>query len=206
MNSVTSSAADPVTTSTFQQAADADTFSSAPASRWASCRSHNQKIQAARRVANGARRDRTRTAKPRRCSPTGPATTWADEKLPLQLSSGASDRVQQCCAIGVQCAKLGELNRSGQSADSPSADVMPLSAHPDAQRVQLFQRLPQRVPGRLPRVPVAASGPAGSSKTTTCKCRSHFCASRSVTAGSRRLVRNRRPGGPAMPAGSHVRV
>jgi putative transposase len=48
MNSATSSAADPVTISTFQQAADADTFSSAPASRWASCRSHNQKIQAAR--------------------------------------------------------------------------------------------------------------------------------------------------------------
>ena len=59
MNSATSSAADPVTISTFQQDADADTFFSAPASRWASCRSHNQKVQAARRVANGARRDRT---------------------------------------------------------------------------------------------------------------------------------------------------
>ncbi len=30
-----------------------------PASRWASCKSHNQNIQAARCVANGARRDRT---------------------------------------------------------------------------------------------------------------------------------------------------
>ena len=59
MNSATSSAADPVTTNTFQQAADAVTFSSTPASRWASCRSHDQKVQAARRVANGARRDRT---------------------------------------------------------------------------------------------------------------------------------------------------
>jgi len=59
MSSATSSAADPVTTNTFQQPADADTFSSAPASRWASCRSHNQEFQAARRVANGARRDRT---------------------------------------------------------------------------------------------------------------------------------------------------
>ena len=56
----TSSAADPVTTNTFRQPADAVTFSSTPASRWASCRSHNQKIQAARRVTNGARRDRTR--------------------------------------------------------------------------------------------------------------------------------------------------
>ena len=44
---------------TFQQPADAVTFSSTPASRWASCGSHNQKIQAARRIANGARRDRT---------------------------------------------------------------------------------------------------------------------------------------------------
>jgi predicted nucleic acid-binding protein len=59
MNSATSSAAGPVTTNTFRQPADAVTFSSTPASRWASCRSHNQKIQAARRVTNGARRDRT---------------------------------------------------------------------------------------------------------------------------------------------------
>jgi hypothetical protein len=43
MNSATSSAADPVTTNTFQQPADAVIFSSTPASRWASCRSHNQK-------------------------------------------------------------------------------------------------------------------------------------------------------------------
>ena len=56
----TSSAADPVTTNTFQQPADAVTFCSTPVSRWASCRSHNQRIQAARRVTNGARHDRTR--------------------------------------------------------------------------------------------------------------------------------------------------
>ena len=62
MNSATSSAADPVTTNTFQQPADAVTFSSTPASRWASCRSDNQRIQAARRVTNGVRRDRTRQA------------------------------------------------------------------------------------------------------------------------------------------------
>jgi hypothetical protein len=59
MNSATSSAADPVTTNTVQQTADAVAFSIAPASRWASCRSHNQSIQAARCVAKGARRDRT---------------------------------------------------------------------------------------------------------------------------------------------------
>src|ERR1700693_4418987 len=59
MNSATSFAADPVTTNTFPQAADAVAFSTTPASRWASCRSHNQNIQAARRAANGARRDRT---------------------------------------------------------------------------------------------------------------------------------------------------
>jgi putative transposase len=35
-------------------------FSIAPASRWASCRSHNQSLHAARCVAKGARRDRTR--------------------------------------------------------------------------------------------------------------------------------------------------
>jgi hypothetical protein len=57
MNSVTSSAADPIKTNTFQQPADAVTFSGTPASRWASCRSHNPKIQAARRVANGATRN-----------------------------------------------------------------------------------------------------------------------------------------------------
>ena len=60
MNSATSSAADPVTTNTFQQPADADTFSSAPASRWALCRPHDQEIRASWRVASGARRDRTR--------------------------------------------------------------------------------------------------------------------------------------------------
>jgi hypothetical protein len=78
MNSATSSAADPVTISTFQQAADADTFSSTPASRWASCRSHNQTIQAARRVANGARRDRTTstTPIPRRSSGSSQPTTF----------------------------------------------------------------------------------------------------------------------------------
>src|SRR6202162_1433288 len=59
MNSATSFAADPVTTNTFPQAADAVAFSTTPASRWASCRSHNQNIQAARCDANGARRDRT---------------------------------------------------------------------------------------------------------------------------------------------------
>ena len=62
MNSATSFAADPVTTSTFQPPAAAVDFSITPALRWASCRSHDQKIQAARRVANGARRDRTRQA------------------------------------------------------------------------------------------------------------------------------------------------
>jgi hypothetical protein len=40
--------------------ADAVNFSSTPASRWASCRSHNQRTRAARRVTNGARRDRIR--------------------------------------------------------------------------------------------------------------------------------------------------
>ena len=45
MNSATSFAADPVTTNTFQQPADAVAFSTTPASRWASCRSHNQKIR-----------------------------------------------------------------------------------------------------------------------------------------------------------------
>jgi hypothetical protein len=35
-----------------------------PASRWASCKSHDQSIQAARCVANGARRDRTRCPHP----------------------------------------------------------------------------------------------------------------------------------------------
>ena len=40
------------------RAADGVPVSSTPASRWASCRSHNQKIQAARNIANGARRDR----------------------------------------------------------------------------------------------------------------------------------------------------
>jgi hypothetical protein len=59
MNSATSSAADPITTNTFQQPADAVTFSGTPASQWASCRSRNKKVRAARRVANGARRDRT---------------------------------------------------------------------------------------------------------------------------------------------------
>ena len=42
-NSATSSAADPVTTNTFQQPADAVTFSSTPASQWASCKQDNQK-------------------------------------------------------------------------------------------------------------------------------------------------------------------
>jgi hypothetical protein len=55
----TSSAADLVTTNTFQQSADAVAFSITPASRWASCKSHNKNIQAARYVGNGARRDRT---------------------------------------------------------------------------------------------------------------------------------------------------
>src|SRR5260370_34202683 len=59
MNSAPSFAADPVTTNTFPQAADAVAFCTTPASRWASCRSHNQNIQAARCDANGARRDRT---------------------------------------------------------------------------------------------------------------------------------------------------
>src|ERR1700729_3023504 len=44
-NSATSSAADPVTTNSFQQLADAVTFSSTPASQWASCKSDNQKIR-----------------------------------------------------------------------------------------------------------------------------------------------------------------
>jgi hypothetical protein len=44
-NSATSSAADPVTTNTFQQPADAVTFSSTPASQWASCKQDNQKIR-----------------------------------------------------------------------------------------------------------------------------------------------------------------
>ena len=57
MSSATSSAADPLTTNTFRQPADAVTFSSTPAARRASCRSHNQKIQAARHVANGVRRN-----------------------------------------------------------------------------------------------------------------------------------------------------
>ena len=41
----------PVTTNTFHQPADAVAFSTMPASRWASCKSHNQNIQAARCVA-----------------------------------------------------------------------------------------------------------------------------------------------------------
>jgi hypothetical protein len=44
-NSATSSAADPVTTNTFQRSADAVTFSITPASQWASCKSDNQKIR-----------------------------------------------------------------------------------------------------------------------------------------------------------------
>ena len=60
MNSATSSAADPITTNTFRQPADVVTFSGMPASQWASCGSRNKKVRAARRVANGARRDRTR--------------------------------------------------------------------------------------------------------------------------------------------------
>jgi hypothetical protein len=47
MNFATSSGADPVSINKFQQAADAVTFCITPASRWASCRSHNQNIQAA---------------------------------------------------------------------------------------------------------------------------------------------------------------
>jgi hypothetical protein len=43
-NSATSSAADPATTNTFQQPADAVTFSITPASQWASCKSDNQEI------------------------------------------------------------------------------------------------------------------------------------------------------------------
>jgi hypothetical protein len=42
-NSATSSAAEPVTTNTFQQPADAVTFSIKPASQWASCKADNQK-------------------------------------------------------------------------------------------------------------------------------------------------------------------
>ena len=44
-NFATSSAADPVTTNTFQQPADAVTFCSTPASQWASCKSDSQKIR-----------------------------------------------------------------------------------------------------------------------------------------------------------------
>jgi len=44
-NSATSFGADRVTTITFQQAADAVTFSIAPASQWASCKSDNQEIR-----------------------------------------------------------------------------------------------------------------------------------------------------------------
>ena len=58
-NSAASSVADPVTTNTFHQPADAVAFSTMHASRPASCKSHNQNIQAARCVANGARPDRT---------------------------------------------------------------------------------------------------------------------------------------------------
>ena len=47
MNFATSSGADPATTNAFQQPPDAVTFSITPASRWASCRSHNQNIQVA---------------------------------------------------------------------------------------------------------------------------------------------------------------
>ena len=43
----------------FTVSHDAVAFSTTPASRWASCRSHNQNIPAARCDANGARRDRT---------------------------------------------------------------------------------------------------------------------------------------------------
>ena len=54
--------------------ADAVAFSITPASRWASCRSHNQNIRAARCIAKGASRDRTElpVAEGRRSVGVGP--------------------------------------------------------------------------------------------------------------------------------------
>jgi len=57
-NVVTSSAADPATTNTFQPLADAVTSSVRLALRSASCRPHDQN-NSRRFVVNGARRDRT---------------------------------------------------------------------------------------------------------------------------------------------------
>ena len=64
MNSVTSSAAGPATTNTFQPPAAAVAFSTKPELQSASCRLHNQFIKQARCAANGARHDRTSNTLP----------------------------------------------------------------------------------------------------------------------------------------------
>ena len=136
MNSATSSAADPVTISTFQQDADADTFFSAPASRWASCRSHNQKVQAARRVANGARRDRT-----------GIPAIPADEVLieTLVLAIARQRRIMGEIEAGPLQDEEGKINPLLRVAESTAATVgsmaRALGLGPTAR-----QRLPKAAP------------------------------------------------------------
>src|ERR1700722_2966345 len=78
MNPATSPPADPVTTQYVPATRRHPRFLLTPPSQSASCRLHNQNIQAARCVTNGARRDRTRLAI-LRSSPTVPLERpWVD--------------------------------------------------------------------------------------------------------------------------------
>ncbi len=116
----TSSGADRGTTNTFQQPADAVTFSITPASHWASCKSHSQKIRP--RNALQTARDVT---EPPGGSSSGSGAGLAAGLFPLALGSDSGGSVRHpasaCGIVGLK-PTYGLISRRGVSPLSATLD------------------------------------------------------------------------------------